>query len=92
MSVVHGQPQIVKQLRNDYGAPLSRRRVYVITVRRDMMIALDEPFDEFMRRKLRELRQPAQVRWQLDYARFGPCWTLKEFVCVHGSKARFATP
>ena len=60
-------------LRNHYGAPLSRRRLYIFLIRKDVMTAesLAENFDAVLRNKLTVLLRAfagmeMKVEWFLD--------------------------
>ena len=51
--------------RSSYGSPLSRRRIFIIMVRDDVLAPLGKKFDTFILEKLRSMMVPCTTSWKL---------------------------
>ena len=62
-------------LRKDYGSPISRRRVYILILKKSLMV--DRDLESFISDMKAALQEPAAVRWHLDYILWVyECWEL----------------
>ena len=71
------------QLRRRYGAPIDRKRVYLIMVRRDVMRKDVSDFGDFVAQKLNDMKREPKTGWILTSILV---WNFHQlqYNCVHG--------
>ena len=63
-------------LRTAYGAPISRKRIYLLMIREDMLNdevqnTDDQGFEDYLRKKLDDMKAPKKTGWFLSLMHVG---------------------